>query len=439
MASPRDVFHGRRMRLLEKIDGALLLFAAPVTLRNDDVAHEYRQDSDFYYLTGFTEPGAVLLLTSKHEHHRAVLFLRPRDREHEMWDGERLGVDGAVERLGFDAAYPIGEFADKLPRYFTGVTRVYHRLAVDRGNDDRVLDAVQRVRGRGRTPDVWPTEIVDPRTLLHSMRVLKTDDEIATMRRAAEITRDAHLAAMRLAAPGRHEYELEAVMREAFRRHGAERVAYLPIVGSGPNATVLHYRQNSRRMEDGELVLIDAGCEYGYYASDVTRTFPVSGTFSPPQRRIYQLVLDAQRAAIDATRPGVTVDHVHDVTVRVLAEGLVALGLLQGTLDDVLRDRTYRRYYMHRTSHYLGMDVHDAGTYFEGGAPRPMQPGMVLTIEPGLYIRADDVAAPAEYRGIGVRIEDDVLVTAEGHRILTDDIPRTIDDVERACRGASTA
>jgi len=429
-----EAFCERRRRLLDKIDGALILFSTPVALRNGDVEHEYRQDSDLYYLTGFTEPESVLVLTTRHEEHRAILFVRPRDPTREIWDGERAGVDGAVAHFGVDAAFPIGELAERLPKYLTGVSRLYHQLGRDRASDDRVLEAVARVRNRGRSKDAWPTEIVDPAVVLHEMRVRKSEAEIATMRRAAEITRDAHVAAMRIAAPGRHEYELEAAMREVFRRCGAERVAYEPIVGSGPNATVLHYRTNNRRMEDGDLVLIDAGCEYGYYAADVTRTFPVSGSFTPAQRRVYEVVLESQRAAVEATRPGATLESVHDAAVAVIAEGLCEIGLVDGPADKAIADRTYRRYYMHRTSHFLGMDVHDAGAYYAGGKPRPLEPGMVITVEPGIYIRRGDVTVPAEYRGIGIRIEDDVLVTEEGHRVLTWDVPKSVEDVERACR-----
>jgi Xaa-Pro aminopeptidase len=343
-------------------------------------------------------------------------------------------VDGAVGRYGVDAAFPIAELGEKLPKYLSGVTRLYHRLGRDRRADDQVIEAVGRVRGRGRTEHAWPTEIVDPAVVLHEMRAIKSEAEVAAMRRAAEVTRDAHLGAMRLAAPGRHEYELEAVIREVFRRCGSERPAYEPIVGSGPNATVLHYRSNNRRMEDGELVLIDAGCELDYYACDVTRTFPVSGVFSPPQRKIYEIVLEAQQAAIEAVKPGATLEEAHDAAVRVVAAGLVDLGLIDGPVEAAIADRTYRRYFIHRTSHWLGMDVHDVGAYFVGGKPRPMEPGLVLTVEPGIYIRKGDATVPVEYRGLGVRIEDDVLVTEGGHRVLTEDIPRSVDDVERACR-----
>jgi Xaa-Pro aminopeptidase len=298
-----------------------------------------------------------------------------------------------------------------------------------------VLAALGRLAKRGmRTKLTWPTEIVDPATVVHEMRLLKSEEELSIMRRAAAITRDAHLGAMQLAAPGRNEGEVDARLREVFRKNGAERVAYAPIVGSGPNATILHYHANRRQMREGELLLVDAGCEYEFYASDVTRTFPVSGTFSPLQRRLYEIVLDAQLAAIEATRPGTTVDALHDVTLRTLVKGLVREGLLEGEVDKIIEENAYKRLYMHRTSHWLGMDVHDVGAYYRQGEARLLEPGMVLTIEPGLYIAPDDEKAPPECRGIGIRIEDDILVTQDGHVNLTADIPKTASELERACR-----
>jgi len=429
-----DVFARRRRRVLEQIDGVLVVPAQPLALRNNDVQHEYRQDSDVHYLAGFDEPESVLVLTTRHPKHRFVMFVRPRDPDREAWDGVRAGVDGAMGHHGADAAFPIGELAQRLPEYLTGASRLYYRLGRERAFDDALLAAVAAVRGRGRTPQTWPTEIVDPATVVHEMRLRKDDEEIASMRRAAEITRDAHLGAMHLAAPGRWEYEIEALIREVFRKNGSERPAYAPIVGSGPNATVLHYRTNNRKLEAGDLLLIDAGCEYDYYASDVTRTFPVNGTFSRAQRKIYETVLEAQTAAIAAIRPGATLEEVHDVTVSVIVAGLLSAGLLQGDPAKIIAEQSYRPYYMHRASHWIGMDVHDVGAYFASGKPRPLEPGMVLTVEPGIYVRHNDASVPAEFRGLGVRIEDDVLVTATGAKELTGDIPKTVDDVERACR-----
>lgn len=411
-----------------------IVAAAPVTIRNNDVEHDYRQDSDLYYLTGFDEPEAVLILTTVHDEHRSVLFVRPRDPEREVWDGARAGVDGAMEQCGVDAAFDIRELGKLLPKYLEGAPNLYYELGHSAGLDKRILSAINRVRGRGRSRKAWPASIVHPEHLWHEMRLIKDEHELAAMRVAADITAEAHTKAMAAAKPGVNEYEIEAIFREVFRRRGAERAAYGPIVGSGPNATVLHYRANRREMVDGDLLLIDAGCEYDYYACDVTRTFPVSGTFTEPQRRLYEVVLAAQEAAIEASAPGATVEGLHDVTKRKLVEGMVELGLLEGDVDVLIQEETFKRYYMHRTSHWLGMDVHDVGGYFVDGEPRKLAPGMVLTIEPGIYISADDEQAPEAFRGIGIRIEDDILITESGRENLTAAIPKTIDEVEAACR-----
>jgi Xaa-Pro aminopeptidase len=429
-----DPIHAeRRAALLNEMgEGVLVLFAADAAIRNNDVEHEYRQDSDFYYLTGFDEPESVLVLSTIHQQ-KFVLFVRPRDPERETWDGARVGVEGAVSELGASVAFPIAELAEKLPDWLENAERLYYRLGRNRDEDDQILRAIERTRPRARRGSSFPTQIVDPATVLHEMRRRKAPLEIDLMTRAVDITGEAHVAAMAAAKPGMYEYEIEALLRNVFRRHGSERTAYAPIVGSGPNATVLHYHKNNRRMEPGDLLLIDAGTEYGYYAADVTRTFPVGGKFTTPQREIYDLVLAAQDASIAATRPGATIDDVHMASVRVLAEGMVALGLIEGPVEDAIKEERYKRYYMHKTSHYLGMDVHDVGRYFERGQPRPLEPGVVITVEPGLYVPVNDDKAPQQYRGIGVRIEDDVLVTADGHRVLSDAIPRRTADVERAC------
>ena len=428
------IYAERRAALLEAMGrGVLVLFAAGAAIRNNDVEHEYRQDSDFYYLTGFDEPDSVLVLSTVHAE-RYVLFVRPRDPEREVWDGSRVGVDGATAELGASAAFPVAELDQKLPDWLENCERLFYRLGRDRAQDDQVLRAIERTRPRARRGSSFPTQIIDPATIVHEMRRKKEPLELELMSRAVEITREAHVVAMAAARPGMYEYEIEALLRSIFRKHGSERPAYAPIVGSGPNATVLHYHKNNRRMEDGDLLLIDAGTEYGYYAADVTRTFPVGGTFTPPQRTIYDLVLAAQDASIAATRPGATIDEVHQESVRVLAEGLVALGFIEGPVEEAIKEERYKRYYMHKTSHYLGMDVHDVGRYFEEGKARPLEPGVVITVEPGLYIAANDDKVPAEYRGIGVRIEDDVLVTPDGHRVMSESIPRRTADVERACR-----
>ena len=429
-----SVYAERRRALMSRLaNGVAVIPSAPVAIRNNDVEHEYRQDSDLHYLTGFDEPESVLVLATAHPEHRTVLFVRPRDPEREVWDGARAGVEGAVRDFGADAAFPIQELGTRLPDYLGNHEKLLYRLGRDRAFDDKVLSALDVVRARARRGMGLPGQIIDPSVTLHELRLRKGEEEILAMRRAAAITRDAHLGAMRLARPGRYEYEVEALLREVFRKNGSERPAYSPIVGSGPNATVLHYHANQRRMEEGDLLLIDAGCEYDYYASDVTRTFPIGGKFSPAQQSIYQLVLDAQLAAVEKTRPGATLDEVHRAALETIVAGLIALGFLAGPLEKNIEEGLYRPFFMHRTSHYLGMDVHDVGAYYRDQKPRPLEPGMVITIEPGIYIAPGNQSVPSEFRGIGVRIEDDFLVTPGGNVNLTADIPKTVGELERAC------
>jgi Xaa-Pro aminopeptidase len=431
MTVSREELAARRERYLKEMGrGVAIVPSAPTFIRNNDVEHEYRQDSDFFYLTGFDEPESVLLLTTEHAAHRTVVFVRKRDKDREIWDGPRAGVDGAKDLLGADASFPIEELEQRLPEYLADVRRLHYRLGVHPSFDPIVFRAIDAVRRKVRTGVVAPSEIVDLSRDLHEMRLRKSDAELATMAHAAEISREAHARAMAAARPGAFEYEVEAEILRAYRAHGAERPAYGSIVGSGPNATILHYRRNDRRLQDGDLLLIDAGAEYGYYASDVTRTFPVGGRFSRAQRAIYDLVLESQLAAIATVRPGVPYTDVHDVAVKVLAEGLVRLGLIAGPVPEAIEQGRYKAYYMHRTSHWLGMDVHDVGDYFTDKKPRLLEPGMVLTVEPGLYIGQDAECDPA-YRGIGVRIEDDIAVTADGYRNLTQDIPKAAGDLER--------
>jgi Xaa-Pro aminopeptidase len=407
-----------------------VVFAAPVFARNNDVDHEYRQDSDFFYLTGFDEPDSVLVLDAQER--KTVLFVRARDPEREVWDGPRAGLHGAKERFGADEAFAIGELDERLPAALQNRRRVYYALGRNRRGDDRVLGAIDRIRARQRTGVVAPSEIVDPGDVLHEMRLRKSSPEIEWMRAGSRITAEAHALAMSSARPGMHEYEIEALLIDAFRRRGSERAAYGSIVGSGPNACVLHHRKNDRRIEAGELVLIDAGCEYEYYASDVTRTFPVGRDFSREQQAIYELVLQAQLEGIAATRPGATLEDIHKISVERITRGLVELGLLFGETEKLIETNAYKRFFMHRTSHWLGMDVHDVGAYFVGGQPRKLEPGMVITVEPGIYIAPNDATVPAEWRGIGVRIEDDVLVQEGAPDVLTAGIPKTVDEVRGA-------
>lgn len=428
-------YRARRDRVNESIgNGAVVLFAAPFQFRNNDVEQEWRQDSDFYYLSGFDEPESVLVMRGGSDR-RFVLFVRPRDPDRETWDGPRAGTVGAVEEFGADAAYPISELGERLPELLSNLESVHHRLGRDRGNDDTILRALDGVRRLARRGVTCPHAIVDPAIVLHDQRLRKSAAEVLCMERAASITAVGHREVMAKVSPGMHEYEAEALLRGAFRRAGSERHAYPPIVGSGPNATILHYRKNDRRMADGDLLLVDAGCEYDYYASDVTRTFPVNGTFSADQRAVYEIVLAAEVQAIDAVRPGATLDDVHAVALRVLCEGLVDLGVVEGPVDHVLSEELYKPFYMHRTSHWLGMDVHDVGAYFHAGKPRQLEPGMVLTVEPGLYFGPSDERVRPGLRGIGVRIEDDVLTTESAPRVLSHATPKGIDAIEQACRG----
>ncbi|MBK9263406.1 MAG: aminopeptidase P N-terminal domain-containing protein [Polyangiaceae bacterium] len=433
-----NVFADRRKTLLERLDGALVLQAAPEAVRNNGVHHEYRQHSDVHYLTGFDEPGSVLVVSPKHPEHKFVLFIRKRDPETEVYDGPRPTPEQAKEKYGVDASYTINQFDEKIVEYLTGHQRIYYDLGTNRAFDERILRAIGAVRGKGRRANkVWPSEVVEvERSGLHDMRLVKSDVELAIMRTAASITREAHMAAMQKAAPGLYEYEIDAIIRAIFMHRGSARVAYTPIVASGPNATILHYHGSRRRMEAGELLLIDAGCEYEFYASDVTRTFPVSGAFSAAQRRIYDIVLAAQMACIDAVKPGTNVDAIHQIALKIMIQGLLEEKLLTGSFDEIIEKETYKRYCPHRTSHWIGMDVHDVGLYYVNDKPRTLEPGMVFTIEPGIYVAPDDTKVPAEYRGIGVRIEDDILVTASGYENLTAAIPKLPDDIERVCRDA---
>ena len=361
--------------------------------------------------------------------------MRARDPEREVWDGARAGVEGAVGEFGADVAFTIGDLALKLPDVLQNTERVFYRLGKNRSFDDTLARGA-RSSARARALGRYLPQLDRGPCHGRARSWLRSQLELSAMRRAIDITRDAHVAAMAGATPGMYEYEIEAILRGIFRRFGSERPAYSPIVGSGPNATVLHYHRNDRRMEEGELLLIDAGCEFDYYAADVTRTFPVSGRFTPAQRAIYQLVLDAQLASIDLTRAGRTFDEVHAASVEVITRGLCALGIIEGQSTRPSVNYRYKPYYMHKTSHYLGMDVHDVGSYFVAGKPRLLEPGMVITVEPGIYI-ASNAAVAEEYRGIGVRIEDDVLVTDGQAVVLSDAIPKRVDEIERLCSRAA--
>ena len=416
-------------------EGIAILPTAPERTRNRDAHYPYRFDSYFYYLTGFREPGAVLVIVAGAQP-RSILFCREKDPEREIWDGFRYGPEAARAAFGFDEAHAIGELDALAPDLLADRGAVYCQFGLDTAWDARVAGWVNRVRERARSGVAAPTEIRDVHALLDEMRLVKGPEEIATMRRAAAITANAHRRAMRAVRPGRAEYEIEAELLHEFRRHGAQAPAYTPIVASGSRACVLHYVQNDGELKDGELLLIDAGCELDGYAADVTRTFPVGGKFSGPQRAIYELVLAAQAAAIGAVKPGNPWDEPHRAAVETLAQGMIDLKLLSGSLAQALETESYRRFYMHRTGHWLGLDVHDAGDYKRAGEWRSLAPGMVLTVEPGCYVRPGE-GVPERFAGIGVRIEDDVVVSAVGAEVLTAEAPKGVADIESWMRSGN--
>ncbi|MGE3174351.1 MAG: aminopeptidase P N-terminal domain-containing protein [Planctomycetota bacterium] len=441
-APARDLHRRRRQRLLDALgDGLLLLPTAPEQLRNGDVHHGYRPGSDFHFLTGFPEPEAVLAAwRTGRGTHRAELFVRPRDAEREIWDGRRYGTAGARRVFGVDAAHPVDELWTAVPKLLAQQAAVFWRLGRDPRLDQRLLDAFARLAAaRRRRQPAHPT-VVDPTAAIARLRLHKDAAELAAMRRAAAATAAGHLAGMRAAAPGMREYEVQAAIEAAFRAAGSPRTGYGSIVASGPNACVLHYHENDRRMARGDLLLVDAGAEVDGVTGDVTRTFPVGGAFSPAQAAVYDAVLKAQLAGIRATRPGAPWNAPHRACVRSLTGALVALGVLRGTVATLVEKDAYKPWYMHGTSHWLGRDVHDVGAYEDArGRPERLRAGMVLTIEPGLYFGARDRRVPAALRGIGVRIEDDVLVTARGTEVLTAAVPKTRAAVQAACAGGGAA
>jgi len=478
MSEDLATFIERRRRFVEALgDGLAVVPAAQETVRNNDVSHSFRQHSDFFFLTGFDEPEAVAVFNPAHTKERFVLFVRPRDREMEIWTGHRAGVEGAVASYGADAAYPMDQLDAKLREYAIERATLYYRLgnAAFDGRVIRLMAELRAARSRGFTT---PVRVEDPGPIIHELRLRRSPAELARQRRACQISRDAHAEAMRFARPGMYEYQVQAAVEFVFRSEGSPRDAYPSIVASGANACILHYVENQRRMEDGDLLLIDAGCEYGYHASDITRTFPVNGRFTAPQRAVYEVVLQSQLAAIDAARPGVRYEVIHEAARRVIAEGLVDLELLPRSVADSLAMHHYREFFMHGTGHWLGMDVHDVGDYRVRHQSRALEPGMVFTVEPGIYIDPEresvtlhlreysedemwerrlrlGVAAakkledeekakaatvthpiPREFRGIGIRIEDDILVTADGVDNLTAGTPKTVEEVERTCAEA---
>jgi len=424
------------MGMMDKHTIAIIPGAREVT-RSRDTEYPFRQNSDLFYLTGFEEPDAVLVLVPGRRQGQVVLFCRERDPDMELWNGYRLGPEGAVAYLGVDDAFPIDDLDEILPGLIEGTQRIYYSMGHDDVFDQRVMGWVNQIRKLVRTGAAPPADFTDLAFLLHEQRLIKSAAEVRVMRKAGEISAAAHVRAMQECQPGRYEYHLEAAIQHTFAEHGARFPAYNSIVGSGANACVLHYTENASKMRAGDLVLIDAGCEYQGYAADITRTFPVSGQFSTEQRAIYDVVLEAQRAAIAKVRPGNTWNQPHDATVRVITRGLIKLGLLRGKERELIKAEAYRDFYMHRAGHWLGLDVHDVGEYRVDGRWRQLEPGMVLTIEPGIYISADNTKVPKRWRGIGVRIEDDVVVTEQGCDVLTGDVPKRADEIEALMLQAS--
>lgn len=428
--SDYSIYAQRRAKLIEQMQaGVAVIPTAAERVRNRDAHYPYRFDSYFYYLSGFTEPGAALVLMGGKKS-RSILFCRDKDPEREVWDGYRCGPEGARERFGFDESHSLTKLDELMPNLLADQPALHYAMGTDEQWDARIVGWLNSVRSQARSGVTAPAEIKDVRRILDEMRIIKGEHELALMRRAAQISTGAHCRAMRATHPGKKEFEIEAELIHEFRRHGAQAPAYMPIVAGGANACVLHYVENSATLKDGDLLLIDAGCELDGYASDITRTFPVNGRFRGPQKDVYQMVLAAQAAAIAAVKPGNAWDQPHDVALKVLAQGMIDLGLCKGSLDKVLESGDYKRFYMHRTGHWLGLDVHDAGDYKRDGKWRELKPGMVLTVEPGCYVRpAQDV--PEKLWNIGVRIEDDVLVTAKGQEVLTSAAPKKIEDIEK--------
>jgi len=416
------------MRRMEPNSVAIIPGAREAT-RSNDTHYRFRQDSDFFYLTGFEEPDAIAVIKSSSSP-KYTLFVRPRDPEREIWDGRRAGVEGARKEFGAEESYPIAEFDEKLNDLLDGAERLYYRLGVNRDLDDTIIRQIARMRAINRKPIHPPQTIIDPATIVHELRVVKSSEEIEIMQRAADIAAEAHCEAMKAVRPGMNEYEVEALIERVFRERGAAAPAYTSIVGAGPNATVLHYINNDGQLRDGDLLLVDAGAEYKGYASDITRTFPINGRFSKPQREIYELVLKAQKACVEMVRPGVTHDQLKQHSIEVLTEGMVALGLLKGDPEELIKEKKHEQFYMHGLGHMLGIDVHDVGRYYYGKESRALEPGVVMTVEPGIYVSVDTKDIPQQYLGIGVRIEDDVLCTSNGPRVLTTKVPKEADEIE---------
>ncbi len=431
-------YRQRRDQFMTKIgSGTAILRSAPTSVMHNDVTYNFRQDSNFFYLTGFDEPDAVAVFAPHHEAHKFVLFVRPKDADKETWSGYRIGVDAAKEKYGADEAYPIAELDEKLTQYVEKADRIYYHLGRDRTFNNTVLNLWQRLMSSYEKKGTGPIAIEDPGPILHPLRQVKSASELEQMRKAVAIAAEAHNLALEMRKPGCYEYEIQAEMERLFRLRGGLGAAYPSIVASGANACILHYTENCRQMQDGEILLVDAGCSYDYYNSDITRTYPVGSKFTAEQRILYELVLTAQLNAIEQVQPGNPWNLFHDAAVKTIVEGLMELGLLQGDIEEIIKEKKYKPFFMHGTGHWLGLDVHDVGVRQIGETWQSFQAGQVVTVEPGIYIRPDfkpfegQPEVPDRWRGIGIRIEDDVLVTDTGNEVLTAAVPKAIEAMER--------
>ncbi|WP_261640947.1 Xaa-Pro aminopeptidase [Erwinia mallotivora] len=433
-------FVQRRQALLAKMvpASAAIIFAAPEVTRSNDSEYPYRQNSDFWYFTGFNEPEAVLvLIKSSENHNHSVLFNRVRDLNAEIWFGRRLGQDAAPEKLSVDRALPFDDISEQLPQLLNGLDVVYHAQGLYKQADDLLFAALEKLRRGSRQNLIAPATLTDWRPWVHEMRLFKSPEELRILREAGRISALAHTRAMQQCRPGMYEYQLEGEIHHEFNRHGARFPSYNTIVGSGENACILHYTENECQLRDGDLVLIDAGCELQGYAGDITRTFPVNGQFSAPQRAIYDIVLSSLNKALELFRPGTSIREVNEQVVRIMVTGLVELGVMKGDVETLIAEQAHREFYMHGLSHWLGLDVHDVG-FYGNDRDRILEPGMVITVEPGLYI-APDADVPAGYRGIGVRVEDDIVITAEGNENLTDSVVKDADEIEALMAAAKAS
>lgn len=431
------MFKKRREIFLNKMSGGVAVFVNPdESVRSNDTNYKYRPNTDFYYLTGFTEPNSVAVFLPNHPEHKFILFVRPRDPEKETWDGRRAGVEGAVKNFGADISFSIDELESKLPEYLKNMENLYYTIGAYPEFDQKIINMIVNLRKKVRKGDYAPTSIIETGLITHQMRAIKSPEEIELMKKANEISQEAHIEVMKQVKVGMYEYEVEAIIENIFRKNGASAPSYNSIVGTGVNATILHYVENDAQLKDGDLLLIDAGAEYKYYCGDITRAIPVNGKFSKEQKELYEIVLEAELEAIKVAKVGNSFHSVHEKAVQVLTEGLVKLGFLQGAIDELIKDEKYRTFYMHNTSHWLGMDVHDVGKYYVNGESIKLKAGMLLTVEPGLYIQEGMQGVPEEYIGIGIRIEDDILITETGNEVLSQRVPKTVEDIEKMmCRG----